>query len=1200
VTRPTTVIILLSALVAMVLPAATLGDVQGPGLEVSTETFPTHIAPGGEALIVISVLNSGAANTTGPVTVTDALPPGLTAVDAGSVQNTTITLLTLSHEPELWDCSIASVVTCRNDPVNLPWLAGGGGSPYFPGEFSTAREDPQIAIAVKATAIPGVLSNHVTVAGGGAPSAASATEPITVSETPAPFGIGMFDGWFTNSDGSVDTQAGSHPYSATFVLGFNQTGSIMHEGSVYRLKELHASEQVRTVELELPPGLVGNTQAVPQCPRKLFSNGQAAFCPADTQVGYVSGTLGGVPYFLEGPIFNLVPTPGHPATFGFNFVGTPTINDADVRGGSDYGVSVDTANVAQRNVQSAFVTLWSDPGDISHAPWENNCTTSECFQHLPGAKPFLTLPTACGAAPEFRVRIHPWFKEQVTERASFVMHDANHNPVGLTGCEHLAFAPAITTTPDTAKSDAPTGLTVEVKPPIGGLSTQEGSSSADIQNTAVTLPAGLVINPGQAAGLQACPEGRPVPSEHRYGDALTTDAEREQGEEDNDAAYCPGASKIGIVTIQSPLLEGAAEKQFDGNVYVLPSNPPDVKLLVAASADGVNLKLVGDVHLCESAGETIAAKTCEAAGQLITTFEGTPELPFTVFKLSFSGGAQAALDTPAQCGTYTASADFTPWSTPFTPDFGTGASFDVVEGPGGGACSPSPLPFAPTMVAGSTTDEAHGFTSFSLLLQRGDGQQRIERLQFKAPPGLSGMLSQVPLCAEPQASQGTCSSASQIGHATVASGPGPYPLVIPQPGEPASPIYLTGPYQGAPFGLAIVTHVIAGPFDLGTIVTRARIEIDPHTAQITVTTDPLPQIVDGVPTDLRVINSVIDRPGFMFNPTTCAPSTFSGTAWGTPPPSMSGPGASATVSTPFQVGGCRELAFKPRFKASTSARTTRAGGASLHVSLAFSDSGPSASSQSAEANVAKVHVELPKALPSRLKTLQRACTEAQFAANPAGCPAESIVGHAVAHTPILPVPLEGPAYFVSHGGAKFPELIMVLQGYGVTIQLNGETFIDSKTGVTSSTFSQVPDAPVSSFELTLPEGDYSALAANGNLCKQNLAMPTRFVAQNGATLNQNTHIEVEGCPNALGVVSKKLRGRTLTLAVQVPARGTLSASGKGVSAAVKTSGGRERLELTLHATRHRKFRARVRLTFTPSSGKDRKKLAKVVTVTFRR
>ena len=366
------------------------------------------------------------------------------------------------------------------------------------------------------------------------------------------------------------------------------------------------------------------------------------------------------------------------------------------------------------------------------------------------------------------------------------------------------------------------------------------------------------------------------------------------------------------------------------------------------------------------------------------------------------------------------------------------------------------------------------------------------------------MISKVPLCEEPQAANGTCPASSQIGHTVVGAGPGPYPLFIPQAGAPPAPIYLTGPYKGAPFGLSIVVPIIAGPFNLGTEIVRGKIEVNPHTAQITVTTDPLPTIIKGVPADLRSIDAVIDRPEFMFNPTNCNPMSFTGTATSTE-------GATAPLESHFQVGSCQALKFAPNFKASTQAKTSRAGGASLTAKVVYPTGDLGANQATSQANIARVKVELPKRLPSRLTTLQKACPARIFEANPAGCPEGSIVGSASAVTPVLPVPLTGPAYFVSHGGEAFPSLIAVLQGDNVTIDLVGTTFI-SKKGITSSTFKEVPDVPVGTFELKLPEGPHSALAGNGNLCKGTMEMPTEFVGQNGAVLNQNTKLSVTGCP----------------------------------------------------------------------------------------
>jgi hypothetical protein len=1065
------------------------------GWEVIAKTVPTYPRPGGRAGIQIKVFNVGAADSKGTITVTDTLPPGVKAVNAGADGfiggHIGDNEAEVSVVPNLWECSGngaggavagATVVTCVNNLKKMPSFAGGGGLAAGPGGFPTPPPgaNEELAIGITAPSEEGTIAepNRVTVVGGGALSPASTSDPVTVSAGQTPFGFAGADAWFTNADGTVDTQAGSHPYEATFVFDMNE---VINKEDFPEIQD--AGGEPRNLTFSLPSGFVGDPNTVVRCSEVQF-NEEA--CPAASQVGIMNAEAPGENYFgsragfESSPVFNLVPPAGQPAEFGFQVLEINTKIGTSVRSGSDYGLTSIANNIPQRDVIDSTVTLWGEPGDPSHK--------AHRVGHPAEAEgvPFLTLPTSCEGPQSFTLTVNEWEHPDVVAHTSFQTHNADHEPTGFTGCETLSFGTSLTTAPDTSNADSPAGLSVEVRPQLGGLLAPEGLGTADIKNTTVTLPEGVVINPGQAAGLKACQAGE---------DGLTTQTEREAGEENNGPAHCPNASKVGTDEIETPLLEHSLK----GSVYVLQSNPPELKLLVTASGEGVNLKLVGVVHLNEQ------------TGRLTTTFTETPGLPFTAFKLSFSGGAQAALDTPTQCGTYGTVSDFTPWSAPLTPDAFPTASFSLTAGPEGGSCPSNPLPFSPSLTAGASTDQAGGFTDFSMLLARGDGQQRIERLQFRAPAGLGGMLSTVPLCGEPQAAQGTCSSVSRIGHASVASGPGPYPLVLPQPGEPELPIYLTGPYGGAPFGLSIVTPVLAGPFNLGTIVTRAKIEIDPHTAQVTVTTDPLPQVVAGVPTDLRLVDAVIDRPGFMFNPTNCDPSSFSGTAWGTPPAGVGGPGASASIGSHFQVGSCRGLEFHPKFSVSASGRNSKANGASLTARVSY----PSAA-QGTQANIGLVKVELPKQLPSRLTTLQKACTLVQFEANPAGCPPASFIGHAVVHTPELPVPLTGPAIFVSHGGEAFPTLTMVLQGDGVTIDLVGSTFID-KAGITSTTFKTVPDAPFSTFELTLPQGPSSALAtnvpakANYSLCGQKLTMPTEFVGQNGAVLNQTTPVNVTGC-----------------------------------------------------------------------------------------
>jgi hypothetical protein len=376
----------------------------------------------------------------------------------------------------------------------------------------------------------------------------------------------------------------------------------------------------------------------------------------------------------------------------------------------------------------------------------------------------------------------------------------------------------------------------------------------------------------------------------------------------------------------------------------------------------------------------------------------------------------------------------------------------------------------------------------------------------KTPPGLLGLLKSVERCGEPQASQGTCGAGSLIGHTTATAGPGSDPVSV------TGQVFLTGPYKGAPFGLSIVVPAAVGPFNLGTVVVRSAVSVDPHTAQITVTSDPLPTILQGVPLQIRTVNVTIDREGFMFNPTSCEPLSVGGTLSSTQ-------GATAGVSSRFQAANCTALPFKPAFTVSTQAGTSKKNGASLDVKVGY----PSG----AQANIRSVAVTLPKQLPSRLSTIQQACPEATFNANPASCPAGSNIGIGTAHTPVLANPLTGPAFLVSHGGAGFPDLVLILQGEGVTLDLVGS--IDIKHGITSSTFATVPDAPISSFELNLPEGPHSGLAAvlpakaKGNLCGTSLTMPTILTGQNGAVVKQATKIKVSGCSKAKKKAKKRAK-----------------------------------------------------------------------------
>jgi hypothetical protein len=601
-----------------------------------------------------------------------------------------------------------------------------------------------------------------------------------------------------------------------------------------------------------------------------------------------------------------------------------------------------------------------------------------------------------------------------------------------------------------------------------------------------------VLNPSAADGLPAC-------------------SLAQIGLQNDQAPACPDASKVATVKIKTPLLPDALE----GAAYLGAQSANPFGSLVALyvfaedAKAGVRAKATGEVLEDPVTGRLTAHFEHDPL------FEGAPvadqflpQLAFEDVELHFFGGDRAPLGTPATCGSYTTTGTFTPWSGNETAE--ASSTFNINTGPNGSPCH-NPLPFNPSLTAGTTSIQAGGFSPFTTTFSRDDGNQDLQAITLHMPPGISGLLSSVKLCGEAQANAGTCGPDSEIGETIVSVGLGGDPFSV-----RGGKVFVTEGYGGAPYGLSIVNPAKAGPFDLGKVVVRAKIEVDPITAQLTITTDQtgpykIPHILDGIPLQIKHVNVTINRPGFTFNPTNCNPMSITGTL-------SSVQGATAALSVPLQVTNCAILGFKPGFKVSTNGKTSRANGASLHVKLTY----PKAPFGS-QANIAKVKVDLPKQLPSRLSTLQKACPDSTFNQNPAGCPAESRVGQANATTPLLPVPLAGPAYFVSHGGAKFPELVIVLSGYGTTVQLHAETFI-SKAGITSSTFRTVPDVPVGTFELTLPQGKYSALAAPSNLCKATLKMPTAFTAQNGATIKQSTPISVTGCAKKAHKAGKRHKG----------------------------------------------------------------------------
>jgi hypothetical protein len=1065
-----------------------------PWWHLTSGSRPTVLSPGSPGQVVLTAANLGdgsldaAPAAGGPVTITDVLPPGL---EAKSVEAVSGRAPGPGENDGPVKCSfkLKPLVTCVFESV-LP--------PYDQIEI-------RIGVEVAESATAGE-QNEVRVSGGGA-RAASIVRPISLGEGPTPFGVEDYELANEEVGGVADTRAGSHPFQQTTTITLNQASSFTEflgiGGSRYRVSPVALPKDL---SFRWSPGLFGNPTPIPRCTIGQFTQAVGgsgeSLCPLQTIVGVATVTINepgnlGMFTFVR-PVYNLEPAFGQPARFGFSVppLNAPILIDPALRAVTgDYGITVSTPNITEiAGLLSSKVTVWGVPGDPRH----DNSRGAYCLNNARGVEEtscnrlqqvhppaFLTLPTSCGGpAPQTSVQADSWLAP--SERLSFP--GAPMPP--LDGCNRLSFSPSMSAETSTDRASAPSGLDFNLDFHDEGLTSAEGTAQSQLKDTVVTLPEGLTINPSAGVGLGGC-----SPVQYASETLISPPG-----------AGCPNDSKLGTVEIETPLLTQKIHGSlFIAQPYDNPFPEPEtghpngtlVALYVVAKnpETGVLIKLAGKVT------------TDPVTGRLTTSFEDNPQLPFSHFNFHFREGQQAPLISPPACGTYTVQAQLTPWSEPMAA-LSENSSFTITKGFDGGACPSGGIPpFDPGITSGLLNNNAGAFSPFYLHLTRTDAEQEITGFSTDLPPGVTGDLTGIPFCPEAdieaarqktgaeEEANPSCPAASRIGRSLVGTGVGAVLAYVP------GKIYLAGPYKGDSFSLVSVTSALVGPFDLGTVVIRFALKIDPNTAQVSVDpsgSEPIPHILRGIVTHVRDIRVYVDRPNFTLNSTSCNPMSISSTL-------TSNQGQAKTVSSPFQASNCQALQFKPIFKVSTSGKTSRSKGASLSVKLAY----PKAP-LGTQANIAKVKVDLPKQLPSRLTTLQKACPDSTFNANPAACPAASRVGFAKAITPLIPATLEGPAYFVSHGGAKFPELIIVLQGYGVTIDLRGETFI-SKAGITSSTFPAVPDQPVTSFELTLPQGQNSALAANGNLCKTKLKMPTAFTAQNGAIIKQSTPISVTGC-----------------------------------------------------------------------------------------
>jgi hypothetical protein len=1101
----------------------------GPWWRLSARLAPTNLAPGEKGLLVASADDLGDTGVDGnptPVTITDTLPQGL-HVD-GPVR---------AYRPR----PSRPVETKTEKAVNWSCPSDGPSAVFCAATLAIAPyERLELEIPVQAGEPAGTVatpSNELHVQGGeaeggGTVPSASLVRPVHINAAPTTFGLEE-EGYSIipeEDGGAVDTHAGSHPFQLTSTVDLNETVEETDEG-----ERPAAPALARDLAFMLPPGLLGDVTAVPTCSEAEFSTleGVANRCPPDSAIGVAAATVT-VPNSagyttLTVPVFNLKPAYGEPARFGFVVARVPIILDASVRTDGDYGVTVSVSNATEAaQLLGAQVTFWGQPDAESHDHSRGWPCLDGYYKEVDpelhetcnppttrSTTPFLTLPTACGGPLVTLLEGSSWTGDQLSSAFTFQDETGQALP-RLQGCQELPFNPSIDVTPvqedqagaaaqPTTSTSTPTGLNADVTVPQQGTLQAEALGDADVKSTSVTLPEGVLVNPSAANGLQACSEQQVGYLSAGSSSDPFAPATEEPARFSSEPATCPEASKIGLVRIRTPLLG----EELEGAVYLAAQDANPFGSLIALyivaenPALGLRVKLAGEGS---PNGQT---------GQITTTFQDTPQVPFEELKLSLFGGPHAALSTPASCGAYATQASFTPWSG--TPAVGSSSSFQITSGADGMACA-DPQPLAPALAAGATSPQAGAYTNFTLQLQRADQEQQITGLTVHLPPGNAAILKNVTPCPEPQASEGTCGPQSEIGQDTATAGVGPDPYTV-----TGGRVYITGPYQGAPYGLSIVTPAVAGPFNLGNVVVRSKIEIDPHTAQVTIVSS-LPTFVQGVgmpssgiPLDLRNIDVTIDRPSFEYNPTNCNPQHVQASVTGVQ-------NTTAQVSAPFQVTGCSSLHFKPTVTAASLGHTSKADGASLKLTF---------KSKTGEAHVAKTILTIPATLPARLTTIQKACVAAVFEANPAACPQGSDIGTAVVHTPVLKNPLTGPIYLVSHGNAAWPDAELVLQGEGVTVILDGQTAI--KKGVTTSSFLSVPDAPFESVEASLPEGPHSALTTNlplkdhYSLCGQHLTIPTQLGGQNGATVNQNIKVAIQGCGGVKASQTKKLT-RTQRLA----------------------------------------------------------------------
>jgi hypothetical protein len=986
-----------------------------------------------------------ATNTiTSPLTVEVELPAGLQTY----ASKTSTELEGLGGEEPQWDC--AKLPAAGAQPARALCTIS---KPLQPGNQFPPLE---VIVALGADA-PDLSTAKATAFGAGAPTA---SDELTIPLAPAlPF-LSQFSNRFVDDADADFTKAGAHPDKVDTKFVFNTKRTL----EKYFTKAGVPIESVKQVDVTLPPGSVGNPFAIPElCPD--LEAMRHLECENGSIVGAVNLVIGGGSPSLK--IYAMEPPDGVPAEFMFtDILGGVYVLRAHVTAEDGYAISVVSAptpgpSTPLYSIRTAF---------CSYGVKDTGFETGNVICLKPGepgafSKPFLTNPTRCGVPLETRALYNSW--EDTTFR------EAPPSPYGpIEDCDEVPFEPTMTVTPTSNVTDSPTGLDAELSIPTDGLEEADGISQSHLKAAKVTLPEGIAINAAGANGLEAC-------------------SPAQIGLHNSNPPSCPDASRIGSVEVVTPLLQ----KPLDGAVYQAEqdNNPfgSTLAIYVTAESDeqGVRIKLAGEVELDPT------------TGQITTTFTDNPQLPFGSFKLKFFGGATAPLRTPKVCGDYSTTSELTPWSAPDSPVTDTD-TVSIVQSPGGGGCpsSEGAMPHAPEFDGGTITPVASAYSPFVVRLRRADGSQRFSSVSLTPPPGLTAKLAGTPTCPDAalaaadgrdgteEQSNPSCPAASHVGTAHVATGAGPAPYWA--TGE----VYLAGPYKGAPLSLAIVTPAVAGPFDLGTVVVRTALRVDPITTQITAVSDPIPQMLEGIPLDVQTVAIAMGKPQFTRNGTNCEPLSFSGQV-------LSPLGQAASLSQRFQLGECARLGFKPKVKLTLKGGTHRTDYQGLRAVV---------EAREGDANIGRTAVTLPHAAFLAQNHIRTVCTRVQFAADQ--CPAGSIYGRASATSPLLDYTLQGNVYLRSSDN-PLPDLVVKLRGpdsQPIEVDLAGRT--DSVKGALRNTFDVVPDAPVGKFTLELFGGKRGLIQlSTDDYCAAKHRATVDMGAQNGRQLTLRPVVRSTGC-----------------------------------------------------------------------------------------